>query len=329
MAIGGPPLRAIRFHATGGPEKLRRDEVAAPEPGPGEARVAVAFAGVNFIDVYLRTGLYDPGPLPAVAGREGAGVVDALGERASGFAIGDRVAFVDAVGSYAERALVPVDRLLRVPAGLSLEAAAALGLQGMTAHYLVRTIGRVGPGETVLVHAAAGGVGRLAVQLAKRAGARVLGTCSTATKAEAAVAAGCDHALRYDQVDFADEASRLTGGRGCDLVLDSVGRATFAASVRSTRIRGTIVLFGQSSGPVEPFSPRALLGSRTLVTASLFDYVRDPAERAARWSEVAELASRGELRLAIDRVHPLADAALAHRRLEGRETSGKLLLAVA
>ena len=284
---------------------------------------------MNFIDTYLRTGLYDPGPLPATAGREGAGVVDALGDGAAGFAAGDRVAFVDAPGSYAERTTVPVDRLLRVPDGLSLEAAAALALQGMTAHYLVRTIGAVGPDQVVLVHAAAGGVGLLAIQLAKRAGATVLGTCSTPQKAAAARAAGCDHPILYTETDFAAEALRLTGGRGCDLVLDSVGRTTLAGSVKATRVRGTIVLFGQSSGPVEPFSPRALLGSRTLVTASLFDYVRDPAERAARWGEVAALAARGDLRIAIDRVHPLAEAALAHRRLEGRETSGKLLLAVA
>ena len=291
--------------------------------------MAVAFAGVNFIDTYLRSGLYDPGPLPAVAGREGAGVVEALGAGVERLAVGDRVAFVDAPGSYAERVTLAAERLLPVPDALPLDIAAALGLQGMTAHYLVRTIGAVTPGDVVLVHAVAGGVGLLATQLAKRAGATVLGTCSTPAKAAAARAAGCDHPILYSETDFADEAMRLTEGRGCDLVLDSVGRTTLAGSVRATRLRGTLVLFGQSSGPVEPFSPRALLGSRTLVTATLFDYIREPGERAARWSEVSGLAARGELRVAIDHVHPLAEAALAHRRLEGRESSGKLLLNVA
>lgn len=320
-------MRAIRFHRTGGPEVLRLDEIATPEPAAGEVRVAVAYAGVNFIDTYLRSGLYDPGALPAAVGKEGAGTVDAVGDGVEGIAVGDRVAYFDASGSYADAVVLPARRALAVPAEMSLATAAALPLQGMTADYLVRSIGRVRAGDVVLIHAVAGGVGLLATQLAKRAGATVLGTCSTPGKAERARAAGCDRPILYTQVDFVDEVLAATGGRGADLVLDSVGRDTFAGSVRSTRVRGTLVCYGQSSGMIEPFSPRPTLGSRTLVTASLFDYVRERQELTERWRRVAVAAAAGELAIAVDRVHPLAEAATAHRRLEARATSGKLLLA--
>jgi NADPH:quinone reductase len=322
-------MRAIRFHAAGGPEVLRLDEVAVPVPAAGEIRVAVACAGVNFIDTYLRSGLYDPGELPAGVGKEGAGTVDAVGDGVDGVAVGDRVAFCDARASYADFVTLPAARALAVPAEMGWETAAALPLQGMTADYLVRSIGRVAPGDVVLVHAAAGGVGRLATQLAKRDGATVFGTCSTPAKAERARAAGCDHPILYTEVDFADTLLAATGGRGADLVLDSVGRATFAGSVRATRVRGTLVCFGQSSGMVEPFSPRPVLGSRTLVSATLFDYVRQRTELVERWQRVAGLAAAGELTVAVDSVVPLADAADAHRRLESRASSGKLLLEVA
>jgi len=224
--------------------------------------------------------------------------------------------------------VLPALRALPVPRTLSSEIAAALPLQGLTAHYLVRTIGQPKRGDVVLVHAAAGGVGLLAVQLAKRAGAHVLGTVSTPEKAARAQALGCERPILYTQTNFADEALEITGGHGCDLVLDSVGRTTFRDSVRATRIRGTLVVFGQSSGMIEPVSPRPALGSRTLVSATLADYVRDPVELAARWREVSELAAAGELEVTIDRIHRLEDASLAHRRLEARETSGKVLLAV-
>lgn len=321
-------MRAVRFHATGGPEVLKLDDLAAPEPGPGEARVEVRFAGVNFLDIYLRSGLYAPGPLPAIAGKEGMGVVDALGPGTTGLSVGDRVAFFEAPGGYAERVVLPADRLLPLPREISDEAGAALPLQGLTADYLVRTIAEASPGRTILVHAAAGGVGRLAVQLAKSAGATVFGTCSTEAKAAIARAAGCDEVFLYTRVDFADAALRATAGRGCDAALDSVGRDTFAGSVKATRVRGTVVVYGQSSGTIEPFSPRAVLGSRTLVSATLFDYVRQPAELAERWRRITSDLAAGRLRLAIDRVLPLAEAAEAHRLLASRATSGKLLLAV-
>ncbi len=321
-------MKAIRIHAVGGPEELRLDDVAAPEIGASEIGVRVAYAGVNFIDIYLRSGLYPPGELPARVGREGAGTVVAAGDAVEKFSVGDRVAFFDAVGSYAEEVVLPAERALEVPPELSHAQAAALPLQGMTADYLIRSIGAVAPGDVVLVHAAAGGVGQLAVQMAKAAGATVLGTCSTAAKAAIARSAGCDHAILYSEIDFVDEVMRLTAFRGCDLVLDSVGRTTFTGSVRATRVRGTLVVFGQSSGTIEPISPRAVLGSRTLVSASLFDYVRDPQELALRWQRVATAAVRGELVIAIDTVFPLAEAAAAHRRLENRESAGKLLLAI-
>jgi NADPH2:quinone reductase len=304
------------------------DALPAPEPAAGTARVRLAFAGVNFIDVYFRTGLYDAGPLPARVGREGSGVVDAVGPGVDRSWIGRPVAFCDAVGSYAESVSLPIDRLLPLPDAMPLEIGAALPLQGMTADYLVRTIGRVAPGDQVLVHAAAGGVGLLAVQLARLAGATVYGTCSTPAKAAAARAAGCAAAILYGEEDFAAVLLEATDGRGVDLVLDSVGKATFRDSVRATRTRGTVVVFGQSSGPIEPFSPRAVLGSRTLVSASLFDYVRDPTELAERWARVAAEQVAGRLAVAVDRILPLEQAAEAHRLLEGRATSGKLLLAV-
>jgi len=286
----------------------------------------MAFAGVNFIDVYLRSGLYSAGALPARPGKEGCGVVDAVGEGVTEVAVGDRVAFCDGAGAYAEATLLPAGRLLPVPEGLADEAAAALPLQGMTADYLVRTIGRVGEGDVVLIHAVAGGVGLLACQTAKAAGATVIGTCSTEAKAAAARAAGCDHPILYTEEDFAERVSELTEGRGCDVVLDSVGRSTFNGSVRATRLRGTLVVFGQSSGMIEPFSPRPILGSRTLVSSTLFDYVAEREELLERWGRVSSAAASGSLEVAVDRVVPLASAGDAHRALEARETSGKVLI---
>ncbi len=321
-------MRGIRFHRTGGPEVLQLDEIPLPEPGPGEVRIALRFAGVNFIDTYLRSGLYDPGPLPALAGKEGAGVVTAAGADVMSPRVGDRVAFWDAAGSYADEVLLPAARALPLPPALSFELGAALPLQGMTAHYLVHGIRPVEPGDTVLIHAAAGGVGLLATQLAKRAGARVFGTCSTPAKAALARAAGCDEVILYTETNFADAVLAATAHRGVDLTIDGVGETTFRDSVRATRVRGTLIVFGQSSGRIAPFSPRPVLGSRTMVSASLFDYARTPEELALRSRFVFDLAAAGDLEVRIDSRFPLAQAADAHRRLESRATAGKLLLAM-
>ena len=325
-------MRAIRFHTKGGPEVLQLDEIPLPVPGAGEVRIALRFAGVNFIDTYFRSGLYDAGPLPARVGKEGAGVVtavgDAVGDGSVGPSVGDRVAFWSATGSYADEVLLPAAQALPLPAGLSFELGAALPLQGMTAHYLVHGIRPVTRGDTVLIHAAAGGVGLLASQLAKRAGARVFGTCSTPAKAALARAAGCDEVILYTETSFADAVLAATAGRGVDLTIDGVGQTTFLDSVRATRVRGTVVVFGQSSGMITPFSPRPVLGSRTLVSASLFDYARAPEELALRSRFVFDLAASGDLDVHIDSRFPLAQAGDAHRRLENRATAGKLLIAI-
>lgn len=320
-------MKAVRVHEHGGPEVLRLEEVPVPDPGEGEARVRLRFAGLNFIDVYRRTGFYPvPGGLPAIPGSEGSGLVDAVGPGVTEVAVGYRVAFWDAPGAYAEAMVHRAERLLPLPAGVDFQAGAALPLQGMTAHYLTRGIRPLGAGDTVLIHAAAGGVGLLAVQMAKLAGATVIGTCSTEEKAERARAAGADHVIRYTERDFVEETRRLTGGAGVDLAIDGVGRATFEGSVAATRVRGHVILFGQASGEPEPIRPRKLLGSRTLTCASLFDYARDRDELLARAADVFGWHAEGRLAVHIDRVLPLAEAAEAHRLLEGRKTSGKVLL---
>jgi len=320
-------MKAIRFHEHGGPEVLRLEDVPVPEPGEGEARVRVRFAGVNFIDVYRRTGYYPVPGLPATPGGEASGVVEAVGPGVTEVAVGDRVAFWDAAGAYAEAVVHRAERLLPLPDGVGFEAGGTLPLQGMTAHYLTHTIRPLGEGDTVLIHAAAGGVGLLAVQMAKLAGAQVIGTCSTEEKAARAHGVGADHVILYTEQDFVAEAKRLTGGAGVDLAIDGVGRATFEGSVAATRVRGHVILFGQASGEPEPIRPRKLLGSRTLTSASLVDYCRDRDEMLERARRVFGWHAEGRLDVHVDRVLPLAEAAEAHRLLEGRKTSGKLLLA--
>jgi NADPH2:quinone reductase len=319
-------MKAIRFHRNGGPEVLQLDDVPVPAPGRGEVRVAVHAAGINFIDVYLRSGYYPSGPLPAGAGKEGSGVVEAVGPGVDEPAVGDRVAFVDAAGAYAERVVLAAERTIPLPEGVGFEAGAALPLVGMTAHYLTHTIRPLTPGDRVLIQAVAGGVGLLATQMAKISGAEVIGTCSTPEKAERARAAGADHVILYTETDFVAEVERLTGGRGVDLAIDGVGRATFTGSVAATRVRGHVILCGQASGAPEPIRPRKLLGSRTLTSATLFDYVRERRELLARAAAVFGWHREGRLDPHVDRVLPLAEAAEAHRLLEGRKTSGKLLL---
>jgi NADPH2:quinone reductase len=320
-------MRAIEFPEPGGPDVLTLVDRPLPHPGPGQARIRLRYAGVNFLDCYLRSGLY-PAPLPGRPGKEGAGLVDAVGDGVDPTLLGRPAAVLDANGTYAEAIAHPADRLLVLPPGITPEVGAAVALQGSTAHYLSRTIHQITRGDRVLVHAAAGGVGLLLVQVAKHFGAEVFATCSSAEKAQRVRSHGADHVLRYDEVDFADEVLHLTAGQGVDVTYDSVGRATLAGSVRATRIRGHLVVYGQSSGMPDPVSIRAFLGSRTLTSATLFDYVRTPEELAARARELFRWIADGWLQVTIDRVLPLAEAAEAHRLLEGRGTSGKLLLAI-
>jgi NADPH2:quinone reductase len=319
--------RAIVVAAHGGPEVLRLEARDPGAPGPGQARVAVRAAGVNFIDVYFRSGLY-PRPTPFVAGLEGAGVVEAVGPEAGGLAPGDRVAWASAPGSYAEHVVAPAALLVKLPAGLADDVAAAAMLQGMTAHYLTHGVRATRPGDVALVHAAAGGTGLLLVQLLKRAGARVIGTCSSAAKEALARRAGCDEVVRYGDADFAAAARAATGGRGVDVVYDSVGATTFDRSLLCLRPRGLLVLFGQSSGPVPPFDLQRLNagGSLFVTRPSLAHYVATRAELEERAGAVLGAAARGELEVRIGARFPLAEAAAAHRALEGRGTSGKVLL---
>ncbi len=320
-------IHAVVVRQAGGPEVLRREPVELAEPGAGQVRVRLAAAGVNFIDVYFRTGLY-PRPLPYVAGLEGAGSVEAVGPDVTGLRAGDRVAWASVPGSYAEELLAPQALLVRVPDAVSDELAAAAMLQGMTAHYLVQATRATQPGDVALVHAAAGGVGLLLVQLLKQARATVIATCSTAAKEALAREAGADHVVRYDERDFAAEARALTGGEGCHVVYDSVGRATFEGSLRALRPRGLLVLYGQSSGPVPPFDLGRLnaLGSLFVTRPSLAHYTADRAELELRAGAVLAAIADGRLRVRIGARFALADAAEAHRALEGRETTGKVLL---
>ena len=319
--------RAIRIHENGGPEVLTPGETTLPSPGSGQALVRVEAAGVNFIDTYHRTGLYDL-PLPFTPGVEGGGVVERVGEGVESVAPGDRVAWAMQLGSYAERALLAADRLVRLPSGVATRQGAAALLQGMTAHYLVRSTFRVEAGMPVLIHAAAGGMGLLLCQMCRALGARVFGTVSTEAKAEAARAAGADSVIRYTERDFAEAIRAELGDEGLAVVYDSVGAATWRKSLGLLRRRGMLVLFGQASGPVPPIDPLELLkaGSVFLTRPSLGDYAVTSEELQWRAGEVLAGVGDGTLRITVDRELPLAEAAEAHRLLESRATSGKLLL---
>jgi NADPH2:quinone reductase len=321
-------MKAIRVHSLGGPEVLTYEEVPDPEPGEGQALVRVEAAGVNFIDVYFRTGLYRGPAPPFVPGQEAAGTVLAVGPGVTGIAAGDRVAYTGVQGAYAERTAVPTARLVKLPEGVSTRQGAAAMLQGMTAHYLATSTFPLKPGDSCLVHAAAGGVGQLLCQIAKLRGARVLGTTFTEEKARLARAAGADEVILYTEQDFAAEAKRLTGGRGVDVVYDGVGQATFEKSLDSLALRGMMVLFGQSSGPVPPMSPTLLntKGSLYLTRPALHHYIATREELMQRSADVLGWIAAGALRLSIGLELPLADAAEAHRALEGRRTTGKVLL---
>lgn len=320
-------MKAIRIHNHGGPDVLTYEEVAVPEPTAGEARVKVEAIGVNFIDIYHRTGLY-PLKTPFTLGMESAGIVDAVGEGVTDVKIGERVAYAMIPGSYAEYAIVPAARLAPLPAFIDAKTAAAIMLQGMTAHYLTRSTYALKKADTALVHAAAGGVGLLLVQVAKMLGARVIGTVSTEAKAELAKQAGADEIILYTQSDFLVEVKRITHGQGVHVVYDSVGATTFDKSLDCLKPRGTLVLFGQSSGPVSPFDPGKLAakGSLFLTRPSLAHYTLDRAELLQRAGELFDWIQAGMLKPRIDNVLALKDAAAAHRLLEGRKTTGKLVL---
>ncbi|KOX17619.1 NADPH--quinone reductase [Saccharothrix sp. NRRL B-16348] len=319
--------KAVVVRATGGPEALEFTDVEAKSPGPGELLVDVAAAGVNFIDCYHREGRY-PLPLPFGLGQEGAGRVSAVGPDVTGFAVGDRVAWAQSLGSYAEQAVVPAKGAVPVPDGVDDDTAGALLLQGLTAHYLIASAYPAQKDDTVLVHAAAGGVGLLLVQLAKARGARVIGTVSTAAKEELAREAGADEVIRYDQVDFAPEVRELTDGVGVAAVYDGVGATTFDGSLASLKPRGVLVLFGASSGAVPPLDPMRLnkAGSVFLTRPSLAAYVATREEQEWRTGELFAAVLDGSLAVRIGGRYPLAEARRAHEDLEGRRTTGKLLL---
>jgi len=320
-------MRAIRVHTTGGPEVMQLDDVATPEPGAGEALIEVAAIGLNYIDVYFRTGLYKA-PLPLTLGLEAAGTVRAIGGGVTEVAVGDRVAWVGVPGAYAEMAPVPAGRLVRLPDALSFREGAAAMLQGMTAHYLACSTYPLKAGDACLVHAAAGGVGLLLCQVAKRRGATVIATVSTEAKAALARDAGADHVILYSQESFVDGVRRATGGGGVHVVYDGVGLSTFEKGLDCLRPRGMMVLFGQASGPVPPFDLGQLnaKGSLFVTRPSLFHYVTERRELLERAGDVLGWIAAGTLRLRIDAEFPLARAADAHRALEGRKTTGKVLL---
>ncbi len=320
-------MRAVQLQSHGGPEVLEYVDLPMPEPRSGEVRVALEAVGVNFIDIYYRTGAYKA-ELPLIPGQEGAGRVDAVGEGVTDIAVGDRVAYAMQTGAYAEYAIVPASKLVPVPDRIEPTVAAAALLQGMTAHYLTHSTYPVKPGDEVLVHAAAGGAGLLLCQIAKRLGARVIGTVSTEEKARLAREAGADEVILYTEQDFVRETRRLTDGAGVHVVYDSVGKTTLDGSLNVLRPRGYMVLFGQSSGAAPPIDPQVLnaRGSLFLTRPTLAHYARTRDELLWRANDLFSWIASGELSVRIDRTLPLAEAAEAHRALESRRTTGKLLL---
>jgi len=320
-------MKAVQVREPGGPEKMETVDVPVPVPGPGQALVRIAASGVNFIDIYFRSGLYKS-DLPITLGSEAAGTVESIGPNVTHVAPGDRVAYAMVRGSYAEYAAVPETSLVKIPDTIDFESAAAAMLQGMTAHYLTNSTFPLNTGQSCLVHAAAGGAGRLTAQMAKIRGARVIGTVSTEEKAAVAAKAGVDHPIVYTAVDFEAEVKRITGGTGVDVVYDSVGKTTFDKSLACLRPRGMMVLFGQSSGPVTAFEPQILntRGSIFLTRPSLAHYLLSRDELLWRAGDVFTAIERGELALRVDHVFPLAEAGAAHRALESRATTGKLIL---
>jgi len=320
---------AIRIHQAGGPEVLQWEEVAVDAPGPGQVLLRQEAAGLNYIDVYHRTGLY-PQPLPFIPGVEGAGVVEAVGDGVASLKPGDRVAYAGPVGGYAEARLIDAERLVILPDSISSEQAAAMMLQGMTAHMLLRSVHRVEPGETILIHAAAGGVGLIVCQWAKALGATVIGTVGSDEKAELARAHGCDHPIVYTRQDFVAEVARITGGAKLPVVYDSIGKDTFMHSLDCLAPRGMMVSFGNASGPVDPFPPGLLAqkGSLFLTRPTLYHYIATRAELETASSELFEVVTSGQVKIEVKQRFALKDAAEAHRQLEARKTTGSTILTI-
>jgi NADPH2:quinone reductase len=319
-------MKAIRVHELGGPDVLQYEEIPLPSPGPGQVVVKVEAIGLNFIDCYFRAGLYKTA-LPCTLGMEAAGTVTATAPDVTEVRTGDRVAYAPHIGAYAEYAAVPAERLVKLPGGMDSHSAAATMLQGMTAHYLAVSTYPLKKGETALVHAAAGGVGLLLIQIAKMRGARVFGTVSTEEKAALAREAGADEVILYTEKDFEAEVMRLTNGKGVNVVYDSVAKTTFDKSLNCVGVRGVLALFGQSSGPVPPVDPARLAKNAIFLTRpGLGQYTATRAELLQRAGELFDWIASGKLKLRISQTLPLKDAAEAHRLLEGRKTTGKLLL---
>ena len=323
-------MKAIMITVHGDADVLKlTDTGSVPKPGAGEALVKIHAAGVNFVDIYQRRGTY-PLKLPFIPGLEAAGVVEAIGEKVSGFRPGDRVAYTGHIGSYSEYTTIAVSKLIPLPDGLSFTEGAAFPLQGMTAHYLLHEFRRVKPGDIVLVHAAAGGVGGLLVQWAKHFGAEVIGTVGTDEKSAAARDLGADHVIIYTRQDFVTETKRLTGGHGADLIIDGVGKSTFTADLEAVAAHGHVVIFGAASGPADPVVPNSLMTKSISVSGgSLSNFTAAGEELRRRSGDVLNAIGQGWLKLRIDRVLPLAEAEKAHRLLEGRQTMGKVVLKVA
>src|SRR5215831_12207742 len=322
-------MKAIRVHEYGGPDVMKYEDVPEPKPGKGEAVVKIAAAGLNFIDIYFRTGLYKPPMMPFTPGSEAAGTVVSIGEGVSEVKPGDRVAYAMSLGSYAEYAVVPSWRLVKIPDKIDFKTGAAVMLQGMTAHYLTHHTFPLKRGDKAIVHAGAGGVGLLLIQVAKRMGAKVYATVGNEAKAQLAREAGADETIIYSQQDFEAEVKQLTNGKGVDVVYDSVGVTTFDKGLNCLKPRGYMVLYGQSSGPVPPVDPSVLFtkGSLFLTRPSLAHYATTRDEILSRTSALFDWIAKGELRLRIGHVYPLRDAAKAHTALAGRQTTGKVILA--
>jgi NADPH:quinone reductase len=320
--------RVVRVHAYGGPEVLQVEAVAVGAPGPGQARIRQTAIGLNFIDVYLRTGLYPQPTMPFVPGMEGAGVVLDVGAGVTDVKAGDRVAYAGPAGGYAEERLIPADRLVPIPAGVGDQTAAAMMLQGMTAQYLLNSTFKVGPGTTLLFHAAAGGVGLIACQWARELGATLIGTASSAEKMALAKSYGATHVINYRTENFVERVKEITGGKLCDVVYDSVGKDTYMGSLDCLKPRGLLVAFGQSSGPIPPFNLAILnqKGSLYVTRPSLGAYTTSRAELLACAGALFDLVARGKIKIEVNQTYPLSRAADAHRDLEARKTTGSTVL---